>query len=136
MHYSARISSRADHYRQQAIAARQRAAQALDQLPVKAAYEEVANYWNALAEEVEWLERGGRTGSRAIAWRGCRMLLSVAALGLVGFAILVVIGLWDRRSLETKTFEFSGGYEHYRATSAAARVWQAVDSRQTWAIEE
>ena len=25
-----------------------------------------------------------------------RILLSLAALGLVGFAVLVVIGLWDR----------------------------------------
>lgn len=51
------IYSRAVHYRRQAIAARQRAAQAVDQSSVQASFEEVANHWTALAEQVEWLER-------------------------------------------------------------------------------
>jgi hypothetical protein len=57
MHYSTCIYSQASYYRRQAIAARQRAVQALDQLSVKACFEEVANHWIALAEQVEWLER-------------------------------------------------------------------------------
>ena len=51
------IYSRAIHYRRQAIAARQRAAQAIDQSSLRALFEEVANHWMALAEQVEWLER-------------------------------------------------------------------------------
>jgi hypothetical protein len=58
MHYSVCIYySRADHYRRHAIQARQRAAQALDPSSVRAGFEEVANHWIALAEQVEWLER-------------------------------------------------------------------------------
>ena len=57
MRYLACIYSRADHYRRHAIEARQRAAQTPDQSSVKAAFEEVANHWIALAEQVEWLER-------------------------------------------------------------------------------
>jgi hypothetical protein len=51
------IYSRAIHYRRQAIAARQRAAQAFEPSSVRALFEEVANHWTALAEQVEWLER-------------------------------------------------------------------------------
>jgi hypothetical protein len=57
MHRWTCIYSRADHCRRQAIEARQRAARALDPLSVKASFEEIANHWNALAEQVEWLER-------------------------------------------------------------------------------
>jgi hypothetical protein len=57
MHYSTCVYPRADHYRRQAIQARQRAAQALDLSSVKDAFEEIANHWIALAEQVEWLER-------------------------------------------------------------------------------
>jgi hypothetical protein len=155
MHYSTSIYLRADQYRRQATEARQRAEQALDQSSTKAAFEEVANHWVALAEQVEWLARARRAASRAEVSRGFRMLLGVAALGLAGFAILVAIGLWDRYSLEAETLGFSGIYERnlasqagfrndpqgYRAVSAAARASQAVgsrpaDSRQRVAIEE
>ena len=150
MHYSTRISSRADHYRRQAVVARQRGEQALDQPAVKASFEEVANYWNALAEEVELLELGHSASSRIAAWRGCRMLLGFVALGLAGFSMLIVIGLWGRHSVETQALGFSGIYERYlasqagfpndpiayRAAYASASAWQPVDSRQTVAIEE
>ena len=53
------IYSRAIHYRRQAIAARQRAAQPFEPSSVRALFEEVANHWTALAEQVEWLERSG-----------------------------------------------------------------------------
>jgi hypothetical protein len=51
------VFSRANHYRRLAIAARQRAAQAGDRPGVKASFEEVANHWIALADQVEWLEQ-------------------------------------------------------------------------------
>lgn len=60
MHYSTHLYSQADHYRRRAIEARQRAVQAPDLSFAKAAFEEVAYHWVALAEQVEWLER----------WRG------------------------------------------------------------------
>jgi hypothetical protein len=47
--------SRMDYCRRQAIVAKQHAARAAD-LSAKAAFEEVANHWIALAEQVEWLE--------------------------------------------------------------------------------
>ena len=47
------IYSRAMHYRRQAIAARQRAAQAFEPSSVRALFEEVANHWTALAEQVD-----------------------------------------------------------------------------------
>jgi hypothetical protein len=37
-----------------------RAAQAGDQASAKALFEEVANHWIALAEELEWLEQSNR----------------------------------------------------------------------------
>lgn len=62
--YSKRSYSQADHYRRLAIATRHRAAQAID-TSVKAAFEEVANNWLALAEQVEWLqEKRTRLGGR------------------------------------------------------------------------
>jgi hypothetical protein len=51
------LFSRANHYRRLAIAARQRAAQSGDRPCVKASFEEVANHWIALADQVEWLEQ-------------------------------------------------------------------------------
>jgi hypothetical protein len=47
-----------------------------------------------------------------------RVLLSLAALALVGFAGLVLIGLWDRYSQETAALGFSGIYERYLASQA------------------
>jgi hypothetical protein len=47
-----------------------------------------------------------------------RILLSLAALALVGFADLVLIGLWDRHSQETAALGFSGVYERYLASQA------------------
>jgi len=72
MHYSTCMYSRADHYRRHAIEARRRATQTPDQSSVKVAFEEVANHWIALAEQVEWLERsnGRMAVARAKAWRG------------------------------------------------------------------
>jgi hypothetical protein len=50
------MHSRADRYRRLGIAAQQSAGQATDQ-SIKAAFEEVAANWFALAEQVEWLEQ-------------------------------------------------------------------------------
>jgi hypothetical protein len=63
VHHSICIYSRATHYRRQAMAAMGRAAQAGDEASAKALFEEVANHWIALAEELEWLEQnsGRRT---------------------------------------------------------------------------
>jgi len=60
------VYSRANHYRRLAIAARQRAAQAGDRPSVKASFEEVADHWTALADQVEWLEQSS-TGLNAMA---------------------------------------------------------------------
>ena len=57
MHYSTHLYSQADHYRRRAIEARQRAVQTPGLFSAKAAFEEVAYHWVALAEQVEWLER-------------------------------------------------------------------------------
>jgi hypothetical protein len=42
-----------------------RAAQAGDQASAKALFEEVANHWIALAEELEWLEQSNRRRAKA-----------------------------------------------------------------------
>ena len=42
-----------------------RAAQAGDQASAKALFEEVANHWIALAEELEWLEQSNRRIAKA-----------------------------------------------------------------------
>ena len=47
--------SRTDHYRRRAIQARQQATHAIDPL-LKADFENAADHWIALAEQVEWLE--------------------------------------------------------------------------------
>jgi hypothetical protein len=54
------IYSRANYYRRRAIAAQQCAAQAGDRPSVKACFEEVADHWIALADQLEWLERSSR----------------------------------------------------------------------------
>jgi len=50
------MHSRAEQYRHWAFAAQQRATEARDP-KMKAAYEEVANGWFALAAQVDWLDR-------------------------------------------------------------------------------
>jgi hypothetical protein len=52
--------SRTDHYRRRAIHARQRAAQIIDP-SLKADFEDAAENWTALAEQVEWAERSVAT---------------------------------------------------------------------------
>jgi hypothetical protein len=52
--------SRTDHYRRRAIHARQRAAQIVDP-SLKADFEDAAENWTALAEQVEWAERSVAT---------------------------------------------------------------------------
>jgi len=49
------MSLRADMYRQNAAAARQRARQTSDP-SIKSAFEEVARGWLLLAEQLEWME--------------------------------------------------------------------------------
>jgi hypothetical protein len=49
------MHSRPEQYRRLGIVARQRAAEANDPA-VKAAFEEVAANWYALAEQLEWIE--------------------------------------------------------------------------------
>jgi hypothetical protein len=66
------VYSRANHYRRLAIAARQRAAQAGDRPSVKASFEEVADHWTALADQVEWLEQSSGVKAIARAARGRR----------------------------------------------------------------
>jgi len=66
------VYSRANHYRRLAIAARQRAAQAGDRPSVKASFEEVADHWTALADQVEWLEQSSGVKAIAMAARGRR----------------------------------------------------------------
>jgi hypothetical protein len=50
------MSVRADVYRQKAADAKDRAAQAKNS-SIKSAFEEVANGWLQLAEQVEWIDR-------------------------------------------------------------------------------
>jgi hypothetical protein len=57
---AASMYSRTDHYRRRAIHARQRAAQIIDP-SLKADFEEAAENWTALAEQVEWAERSVAT---------------------------------------------------------------------------
>jgi hypothetical protein len=56
--------SRTDQYRRRAIQARQQATQAIDP-SLKADFENAADHWIALAEQVEWLEaRRRRIGGK------------------------------------------------------------------------
>jgi hypothetical protein len=57
------MHSRAEYYRRQGFAAKERAAQSTD-LSVREAFRDVARHWLALAERVDWLDRQHRTGSR------------------------------------------------------------------------
>jgi hypothetical protein len=51
-----------------------------------------------------------------------RILLTVAALAVTGFMLLVLIGLWDRYGQETAALGFSGIYERYLAWQAGLSV--------------
>lgn len=51
-----------------------------------------------------------------------RILLTVAALAVTGFMLLVLIGLWDRYEQETAVLGFSGIYERYLAWQAGLSV--------------
>ena len=53
---SLRMSLRADVYRQKAADAKARAAQAKNR-SIKSGFEEVANGWLLLAEQMEWIDR-------------------------------------------------------------------------------
>jgi hypothetical protein len=55
--------SRAEYYRRRGFAAKERAAQSTDP-SVREAFRDVARHWLALAEQVDWLDRQHRTGSR------------------------------------------------------------------------
>jgi hypothetical protein len=60
----------------------------------------------------------GRTVARMIG----RILLTVAALAVTGFMLLVLIGVWDRYEQETAALGFSGIYERYLAWQAGFSV--------------
>ena len=51
-----------------------------------------------------------------------RILLTVAALAVTGFMLLVLIGLWDRYEQETAALGFSGIYERYLGWQAGPSV--------------
>src|SRR5215831_11055730 len=51
-----------------------------------------------------------------------RILLTVAALAVTGFMLLVLIGLWDRYEQEAAALGFSGIYERYLAWQAGPSV--------------
>ena len=72
-----------------------------------------------------------------------RILLTLAVLAVIGFVLLVLIGLWDRYEKETAALGFSGIYERYltslgvfsndrnrRAAGEAERTQQAVGREQ------
>src|SRR6516165_2745751 len=60
----------------------------------------------------------GRTVTRVIG----RILLTVAALAVTGFMLLVLIGLWDRYEQQTAALGFSGIYERYLGWQAGPSV--------------
>src|SRR5262249_26378388 len=62
--------------------------------------------------------RGSHWGARVIG----RILLTVAALAVTGFMLLVLIGLWDRYEQQTAALGFSGIYEKYLAWQAGPSV--------------
>ena len=47
-----------------------------------------------------------------------RILLGSGTLALAGFAVLVLIGLWERHAQEATALGFSGIYERYLAFQA------------------
>jgi hypothetical protein len=51
-----------------------------------------------------------------------RILLTVAALAVTGFMLLVLIGLWDRYEQQTAALGFSGIYERYLGWQAGPSV--------------
>ena len=79
-----------------------------------------------------------------------RILLTLAAVTVTGFVLLVLVGFWDRYEKEATALEFSGPYERYLATQAGfpndprayrasaktQSAGQALDRPETTAIEE
>ena len=79
-----------------------------------------------------------------------RIILTLAALAIASFVLLVLIGLWDRYAKETAALGFDGIYERYlasqagfgddpkayRAADEAKRAQQAWFGRETAALEE
>jgi hypothetical protein len=65
-----------------------------------------------------------------------RILVSLAALALGGFAVLVLIGLWDRYSQETATLGFRGIYERRLASQAGfpddPKAYRAAAEAERW----
>jgi hypothetical protein len=59
--------------------------------------------------------RKGRRVARIIQ----RILLTLVGLAVIGFVLLVLIGLWGRYEKETAALGFSGMYERYLASQAA-----------------
>ena len=56
--------------------------------------------------------------ARRVARMMFRILLTLAVLAVIGFVLLVLIGLWDRYEKETAALGFSGIYERYLASQA------------------
>ncbi len=54
-----------------------------------------------------------------------RLLLALAVLAVTGFALLVVIGLWDRYERETAALGFSGIYERLASQAGFSRAPKA-----------
>jgi hypothetical protein len=46
------------------------------------------------------------------------ILVRLAALGVLGFLFLVLMGVWDRYEREAAALGFSGVYEHFLASQA------------------
>ena len=47
-----------------------------------------------------------------------RIILTLAAIAVASFVLLVLIGLWDRYEQETAALGFDGVYERYLASQA------------------
>ena len=80
-----------------------------------------------------------------------RIILTLAALAVASFVLLVLIGLWDRYEKETAALGFDGIYERYLASQAGfpddPKAYRAADEanrttpqawfgRETAALEE
>jgi len=70
-----------------------------------------------------------------------RIILTLAALAVASFVLLVLIGLWDRYEKETAALGFDGIYERYLASQAGfpddPQAYRAADetnriTQQTW----